>query len=519
MNWLLNLKLRTKLLGGFGLVLVLALTQGLMAVRQMQQIQAGTEAITGNWLPSVQSVGELKSLVARYRSLRFQYLVVTTDADRQMVAQHLHELEQTVAKEQQRFEALISGEQARAAYTHFSQNWSDTLRFQQQALTLLAQQKVDEAKALLNGDARIAAENMNQAIDRLEQLNAEGAQAASEAGTQQVQQATWWTGGSIVLMVSIGLGIAWWLSNLIAHRVRRARDAVSAVADGRLDSLVQARGEDELAQLLHAVRRMQGTLAQIVSSVRDSADSVATASAQIAHGNQDLSRRTESQASALQQTAASMEQLGSTVQQNAANAHQGNQLAQQASQVAHQGGESVTRMVSTMQEITSASQRIADIIVTIDGIAFQTNILALNAAVEAARAGEQGRGFAVVAGEVRQLAQRSAEAAKEIKSLITATVERIGHGNTLAEHSGQTMSEVVAAIRRVTDIMGEISSASQEQSSGVSQVGHAVGQMDTATQQNAALVEESAAAAESLKRQAQELVQAMAVFRLGGRAA
>ena len=251
-----------------------------------------------------------------------------------------------------------------------------------------------------------------------------------------------------------------------------------------------------------------------VSAVRQGASGIALASAEIAQGNSDLSARTEQQASALEQTAASMEELSSTVRQNADNARQGNQLAQNASSVAVRGGEVVGQVVDTMKGINDASRKIADIIGVIDGIAFQTNILALNAAVEAARAGEQGRGFAVVASEVRSLAGRSAEAAKEIKGLISDSVQRVEQGTALVDQAGATMTEVVAAIRRVTDIMGEISAASTEQSSGVAQVGEAVTQMDQATQQNAALVEESAAAAESLKLQAQQLVQAVAVFKL-----
>jgi methyl-accepting chemotaxis protein-1 (serine sensor receptor) len=241
---------------------------------------------------------------------------------------------------------------------------------------------------------------------------------------------------------------------------------------------------------------------------------VASASSQIATGNSDLSMRTEQQASALQETAASMEQLGTAVRHNADNASQANQLARGASEVAQRGGDVVGEVVETMRGINESSRRIGDIIGVIDGIAFQTNILALNAAVEAARAGEQGRGFAVVAGEVRNLAQRSAEAAREIKQLIAASVERVERGTAQVDRAGATMKEIVGAVGRVTDIMGEISSASAQQSAGVAQVGNAVGQMDTATQQNAALVEQSAAAAESLRGQARELVEAVAVFRL-----
>jgi methyl-accepting chemotaxis protein len=266
---------------------------------------------------------------------------------------------------------------------------------------------------------------------------------------------------------------------------------------------------------MQALKAMQEKLAMVVGNVRRNSESVATASAQIAQGNNDLSSRTEQQASALEETAASMEQLSSTVGQNADNARQANQLAMRATTVAVTGGEVVGRVVGTMKEINDSSKKIADIINVIDGIAFQTNILALNAAVEAARAGEQGRGFAVVATEVRNLAGRSAHAAKEIKRMITASVERVEQGTALVDRAGVTMIEIVTSIKRVTDLMGEISSASAEQSAGVAQVSEAVGQMDHVTQQNAALVEQSAAAAESLNVQARQLVQAVAVFKLG----
>jgi methyl-accepting chemotaxis protein len=310
------------------------------------------------------------------------------------------------------------------------------------------------------------------------------------------------------------IAFAWHVAGALRSRVAASQAVAERVRDGDLTTPVHNDRHDEFAPLLSALSEMQDRLSGIVGSIRQGADGVATASAQIAQGNQDLSGRTEQQASALQQTAASMEELGSTVKQNADNARQANQLAQSASTVATQGGEVVAQVVDTMKGINDSSKKIADIISVIDGIAFQTNILALNAAVEAARAGEQGRGFAVVAGEVRNLAQRSAEAAKEIKSLITASVERVEQGTALVDRAGTTMDEVVSSIRRVTDIMGEISAASVEQSSGVAQVGQAVTQMDQATQQNAALVEESAAAAESLKAQAQQLVQAVAVFKL-----
>ncbi|KAB2894866.1 MAG: HAMP domain-containing protein, partial [Burkholderiaceae bacterium] len=318
----------------------------------------------------------------------------------------------------------------------------------------------------------------------------------------------------MVAVCALGIGGALLFSRSVIRPLDEAVQVSRAVADGDLTVARQSTGRDEIAQLLNALHDMQASLSRVVRHVRHNADSVATASAEIAQGNNDLSARTEEQASALEETAASMEELSSTVRQNADNAHQANQLAVSASSVATQGGDVVAQVVSTMRGINDSSHRIADIIGVIDGIAFQTNILALNAAVEAARAGEQGRGFAVVAGEVRSLAQRSAEAAKEIRTLIHASVERVQQGTKLVDRAGETMTEVVTAIRRVTDIMGEISAASGEQSAGVAQVGEAIAQMDQATQQNAALVEESAAAADSLKAQAQQLVQAVAVFRL-----
>jgi methyl-accepting chemotaxis protein len=311
-----------------------------------------------------------------------------------------------------------------------------------------------------------------------------------------------------------GLWVMWIVTSVTTGSMSSALRMAEAVAAGDLTVDVGEAGRDEVGQLLGALTRMKNSLAGVVGTVRGNAENVATASAQIAQGNQDLSQRTEEQASALQQTAASMEQLGTTVTQNSENAREANQLAQGASTVAAEGGAVVAQVVVTMKGINESSRKIADIIGVIDGIAFQTNILALNAAVEAARAGEQGRGFAVVAGEVRNLAQRSAEAAKEIKSLITASVEQVEQGSVLVDRAGTTMEQVVSSIRRVTDIMGEISSASVQQSAGVAQVGTAVSQMDQTTQQNAALVEESAAAAESLKGQAQHLVQAVSVFKL-----
>jgi len=319
--------------------------------------------------------------------------------------------------------------------------------------------------------------------------------------------------GLCIITGLIGLGLTRSVLRQLGGEPTVAMSAVNALAQGDLTASIPL-GPGDSTSLMAALAGMRDNLAHVVADVRSNAEGVATASAEISQGNSDLSARTESQASALEETAASMEQLSATVKQNADSASQANQLAQNASTVAIRGGEVVSQVVGTMKDINDSSRKISDIISVIDGIAFQTNILALNAAVEAARAGEQGRGFAVVATEVRSLAGRSAAAAKEIKSLINASVERVEQGTALVDQAGSTMTEVVSAIRRVTNIMGEISSASSEQAAGVVQVGEAVQQMDQVTQQNAALVEEMAAAAGSLKSQAEDLVGTVAVFKL-----
>ena len=388
-----------------------------------------------------------------------------------------------------------------------------------QVLTLIEQQVLRPETHTYAANDYFA--NTTQAIDSVYALNHSATRLLSSMLSERVHQAQVKTVTLLaVLLLLLGLGA--WLAHQVIRAILSAAEQAKAtalrIASGDLSEPIEALGQDELAQMLMAMADMQSALTRVVGDVRRGAEGVATASSQIAQGNLDLSQRTESQASSLQETAASMEELSATVQQNAASARQANQLAQGASVVAAQGGEVVGQVVSTMRGINEASRRIADIIGVIDGIAFQTNILALNAAVEAARAGEQGRGFAVVASEVRSLAQRSAEAAKEIKSLIATSVERVEQGSTLVDQAGTTMTEVVASIRRVTDIMGEISAATQEQSSGLGAVSQAVTQMDQATQQNAALVEQSAAAAESLSTQAEQLVQSVAVFRLSGAA-
>ena len=374
---------------------------------------------------------------------------------------------------------------------------------------LAVEGKNEEAIAKINKDCK-------PLLAALVKVSSSGGKVGMDEGGGYTRAVTLLIGVSaIAIAIALGMGIVMTRSLLgaLGGEPAVAADLARAVAEGDLTMPIHVKAGDSTS-LMAQLKLMQDSLIKVVNTVRQGSEGVATASAEISQGNHDLSGRTESQASALEETAASMEELGSTVKQNADNARQANQLAMNASTVAVQGGEVVSEVVATMKGINESSKKISDIISVIDGIAFQTNILALNAAVEAARAGEQGRGFAVVASEVRSLAGRSADAAKEIKSLISASVERVEQGTALVDKAGATMTEVVTAIRRATDIMGEISAASSEQSAGVSQVGEAVTQMDQATQQNAALVEQMAAAASSMKTQAHDLVQAVAVFKL-----
>ncbi len=381
--------------------------------------------------------------------------------------------------------------------------------------------KTADGTALLLKELRPLQNAYLKALDDAGDFQRTQARLTSERQQASAAQATWMTVILGVVVAAMGAGTAW----LISRRLRRQLGGepaevvqiANAVAEGHLDVQVHARSGDTTS-VVAAMQRMRDKLADIVRQVRNSSESIATGSAQIATGNADLSQRTEEQASNLQQTAASMEELSGTVRTNADTASQANALAAKAAAAAAQGGQTVGTVVATMQDIATSSKKIVDIIGVIDGIAFQTNILALNAAVEAARAGEQGRGFAVVASEVRSLAGRSADAAKEIKSLIGASVDRVELGARQVNDAGAAMQDIVAQVQRVNQLINEIAHATGEQTTGIAQVGDAVTQLDQVTQQNAALVEQSAAAAESLKQQAAHLAQVVSVFRLGGAA-
>jgi len=512
-----DMKVSTRLQWAFGLLLAVLL--GVVAVAMLKMSSMRTLAIDvgTNWLPSVEHVNQMNTATSDFRTQEFRHVLNTDDKAMAAIEKEMGAVLASFEEDDQIYVKLISGDEERRVYDAFAAEWKQYLNLHDQVLALSRVNENQKAKALLEGESDRLFSSLSAKLVKLVAINHDGAAAADKASEAAYDSARATMIAAVVLALVLAIGLATWnirsLTRQLGGEPAVAAELARSVAQGDLSVRIDVKAGDSTS-LMAQLQAMQTSLAHVVGNVRQNADGVATASAQIAQGNQDLSQRTEEQASALEETAASMEQLGSTVKQNADNAQQANQLALGATTVAIKGGEVVGKVVETMKDINDSSKKIADIISVIDGIAFQTNILALNAAVEAARAGEQGRGFAVVAGEVRNLAQRSAEAAKEIKSLITASVERVEVGTSLVDQAGTTMSEIVASIKRVTDIMGEISAASIEQSAGVAQVGEAVSQMDQATQQNAALVEESAAAAESLKGQAQQLVQAVAVFKL-----
>ncbi len=520
MNALKNLKIGVRLAGAFAVMLGLMLVMAIVALSRMESINDRVGNITKVNNQQI-TLGQLMLSSVDQRAIALRNLALLTDvADMKPEAVRLTEQADAYGKAEEEFRRLLKdfdgAPEEIALLDKIKSSEAAVLPLIAKVAELGLANKPEEATGVLMKDLRPVQRVWQadlRALAALEdKLNAEEAMAVVHEYNQARVLMFATTGIAVVL----GVLLSWAITRSITAPIKRAVTVAQTVAAGDLTSHIEVSSSDETGQLLLALKDMNHKLVGIVSHVRQSSDSIATGSAQIATGNADLSQRTEEQASTLQQTAASMEQLTATVKQNSDTAHQANQLATSASAAAAQGGVVVGQVVGTMQDITASSKKIADIIGVIDGIAFQTNILALNAAVEAARAGEQGRGFAVVASEVRSLAQRSAGAAKDIKTLIGESVENVEAGSRLADDAGKSMDDIVSQVRRVTDLIAEISAASVEQTQGIGQVGDAVNQLDQVTQQNAALVEESAAAAESLRHQAANLAEVVGVFKLAG---
>ncbi|MDQ1830234.1 methyl-accepting chemotaxis protein [Massilia scottii] len=520
-----NMKIRTLVIGVLGFLIVLMVAIGAMGIYSGRHSVGLVRDITveDQRNTNVQTSIRLEMELNRsqiLQALQHNPVLSWSQLHDHPLAVHFDQIDAIAGRTAKRWEEYIasvrSPEEKRLAQEWYAKSDGLGIENVRAAAAFIKAEKWDDAETVLikkiNPGYRIG----DATLATLKELADKRVKADDEMVNSSLARIAYGMMGILVIGVVLSVAVGWALVKAISVPLQEAMQIAVRVADGDLTGQIASHGRNEIGALLGAMAKMKSNLADIVSEVRSSTDTISSASSEIAAGNTDLSDRTSSQASSLEQTAASMEELTSTVRQNADNARQANVLALSASEVATKGGLVVAQVVETMGSINASSKKIVDIIAVIDGIAFQTNILALNAAVEAARAGEQGRGFAVVASEVRNLAQRSAGAAKEIKELIGDSVEKVDSGAKLVDQAGLTMQEIVTSIHRVTDIMGEITTASAEQTAGIDQINEAVGQMDSITQQNVALVEEAAAAAGLLQEQAGTLTQVVSVFKLDG---
>ncbi len=509
-----SLLIGTRLALGFGLLIAMMLCMVVVGLLRLTDVaQANSHLIEVEWVKA-DAANTLSTIVLANTRRTIEIVTAPNAAHRDKMRAEILAGRETFVQSFKKLQELVELPEAKALLAEAEQARARYVASQARLNQLVDAGQIEEAALEMNTHTLPELNTVQQRVDTLARMER---RLVVETGALAREQAH---SGRLVLLALGGVGLfsavvlAIFLTRSITSPLREAVKVAQAVAAGDLSTQIAVHSTDETGQLLQALKDMNSSLVHIVSQVRSGSDTIATATGQIAAGNQDLSSRTEEQASALQQTAASMQELAQTVKQNFDSGKHANTLAESAAQVAVKGGKVVSEVVYTMEAINTSSRKIADIISVIDGIAFQTNILALNAAVEAARAGEQGRGFAVVASEVRALAGRSAAAAKEIKELIETSVGNVSAGCSLVEQAGSTMDEIVVSVRRVADIMREISLASQDQTQGIDQIHQAMVQMDQVTQQNAALVEEAAAAAQALEQQAHTLVQTASVFRL-----
>jgi methyl-accepting chemotaxis protein len=515
---LLDLRIGTRLMLAFGGVFLVMATMALFAILHMADMNSRMAHITGGNNRQIAAVNLMIDSVSQ-RAIAIRNLTLLSDKDlKKQELQAIEDAGKHYAKAESDLLALIdrydASEAEKALFEAIKRSEKVTVALMSQAIDLGMSGQIEEAAGFLMEKVHPRQARWITVLQTLSGLQAKTSDEYTEDAAASYRTARLMLIIFVAGALAIGMVLAWLVTRSITGPIGEAVTLARTAARGDLSAAIPAHYKDESGQLLEALGQMNQHLKEVVSQVRQGSEHIATGTSEIASGNNDLSRRTEQQACNLQETAASMEEIRSTVLNNAESSRQASDMASSASEAAARGGAAVEQIVKTMTQITESSRRIADIIGVIDGIAFQTNILALNAAVEAARAGEQGRGFAVVASEVRNLAQRSASAAQEIKTLIGASSASVAQGSKLVSDAGVTMTDVVTQVRQVAVLIGEISTATQEQSSGINQVGDAVSDLDRMTQQNVALVEESAAAAESLKDQAARLLASVSIFKL-----
>ncbi|CAN7611113.1 methyl-accepting chemotaxis protein [Duganella sp. LjRoot269] len=514
MKWFLNLKMAYKLLLSFFAALSLTLAIGIFGIYQNARLNGASTTVLHVTLPSVRYALLMKATLNRMRVSELQHILSTEASDYDYYEKSIASRTREFTEYESKYRPLAHSSDELRLMAEVASAFDAYRSAGRQVLALSRAGKQEEARKAIRGDSVKLFRQVNDVVDKLVELSQVESDAALVTNNDLYTSSRTWIIAILALAVLVNATLALWIAGLISRPLRAAVGVAESAAQGDLTASIEAETRDEIGQLLRAMQTMSANLHRLVGQVREGTDTLGIASREIAAGNLDLSTRTEEQAASLEETASAMEELTSTVKQNADHARQANQFARSATEVAGRGGQVVGEVISTMDAINASSHKIVDIIGVIDGIAFQTNILALNAAVEAARAGEQGRGFAVVASEVRNLAQRSAAAAKEIKDLIHDSVEKVGAGSKLVDLAGHTMQEVEQSVRKVSDIVNDISAATQEQSVGIEEVNTAIIKMDAVTQQNAALVEQSAAAAQSMQDLAAQLSTSVSVFRL-----